>query len=101
MTSKEALDKLYMACDSELLYEQSGIISANELTTIIEQDLNRLEKLEMVIGILEDKGVDVGMLIHLMQCDNDEPDYYNEGLKKEYQLTQEEYELLKGVFEND
>lgn len=46
MNSKEALDKLYMACDSELLYEQSGIISANELTTIIEQDLERLEKLE-------------------------------------------------------
>lgn len=51
MTSKEALDKLYMACDSDLLYEQSGIISANELTTIIEQDLDLLEELEDNIKI--------------------------------------------------
>ena len=46
MNSKEALNKLYMACDNDLLYEQSGIMFPSELTRIIEQSLDRLEKLE-------------------------------------------------------
>lgn len=46
MNSKEALDKLFMAVDEELLYEQCGVIFATELTKIVEQDLDRLEQLE-------------------------------------------------------
>lgn len=48
MTSKEALDKLVIACDNDLLYEQSGILYPNELIEIIEQDLDRLEKINEV-----------------------------------------------------
>ena len=46
MTSKEALDKLYMACDSNLLYEQCGILFPTTLTDIIEQDLERFKLIE-------------------------------------------------------
>ena len=52
MTGKKALSKLCMACDDELLYEQSGIIFPNELYTIIEKDLDRLEILEKMLDIL-------------------------------------------------
>lgn len=46
MDSKKALDKLFMACDNDLLYEQSGIMFATELTNIIEQDLTQLENIK-------------------------------------------------------
>ena len=52
---KEALDKLYMAVDEELLYEQSGYIFATELTKPIEQDLERLEQLEKKYQKLEER----------------------------------------------
>ena len=57
MNSKEALDKLFMACDNDLLYEQSGIMFAIKLTSIIEKDLDRLEKLEKVVEILKSMGI--------------------------------------------
>lgn len=55
MNSKKALSKLYMACDDELLYEQNGIMFPNELYTIIEKDLDRLEKLEKENKVLREK----------------------------------------------
>ena len=54
MNSKEALGKLFMAVDEELLYEQSGYIFATELTKPIEQDLDRLEHLEKKYKKLEE-----------------------------------------------
>ena len=45
MKSLEALNKLYMACDSELLYEQCGILFPAVLTDVIEQDLELLQEL--------------------------------------------------------
>ena len=61
----------------------------------IAQLKTKVENLEKVIEILKDKWIDVGMVIHLIQCDNDTPEYYNEGLEKQYRLTQEQYDLLK------
>lgn len=95
MNSKEALAKLYMACDNELLYEQSGIIFINELITIIEKDLYRVEKLEKVIDIIKNKNVNLSELYHLFKWNETTPTEYNEGLGKDYKLTQEEYDLLK------
>lgn len=54
MNSKEALDKLFMVVDEELLYEQCGVIFATELTKVIEQDLDRLEKLKKALNILKE-----------------------------------------------
>ena len=114
MTSKEALNKLCISCDNELLYEQSGIIFINELINIIEKDLERLEqlednikihketikmqhsqieKLEKVIAILKSKGVQEDFLKHTKNVND-----YNKAIKHlNYfdELTQEEYELLK------
>ena len=53
MNRKEALKKLYNACDNDLLYEQSGILYPNELIEIIEQDLDRFKELVKVIRILK------------------------------------------------
>lgn len=49
MNSKECLEKLYDACDKDLLYEQYGLLDAYELFEIIKQDLDRVEMLEKAL----------------------------------------------------
>ena len=124
MRSKEALEELVL-CIHSMGYipcEKIKDLYSNHLT-IIKQDLERVEqlednikihkgtikmkqnqieslqskneKLENVIELLKDKEVDVCMLLHLIKCGNDTPQYYNESLEQRYHLTQEEYDLLK------
>lgn len=95
MNSKEALDKLFMAVDEELLYEQCGVIFATELTKVIEQDLDRLEKLKKALDILKDK-------VYLKvkkYCKEDYENPYKLEVEMDYSydLIQEDYELLKDV----
>lgn len=62
---------------------------------LIQQDLDRLEKLEKAINILKNKTV-VIVALKLSKNLND----YNR-MTTFKNLTQEEYELLKEVLEND
>lgn len=116
MNSIEALNKLYMACDNDLLYKQSGIMFPTELTKIIQQDLDRLEtfnyitiqnvelreentKLKEAIKIIINKGVNKLILKNTKIFAE-----YNTIIKHlEYfdELTQKEYKLLKEVFKNE
>lgn len=59
------------------------------------------EKLKKAIDVLKDKGVDVAMLLHLIECGNDTPQYYNEGFEQQYRLNQEQYKLVKEVLGDD
>lgn len=120
ITSKKALEAYHRMANGN-----SIIIDDTKAYETIKQDLDKLEKLEndykklkeryqhraetsndlceavkqyeKVIDILVDKKVDVSVLLHLIECGNDTPQYYNEGLEQQYRLTQEEYELLKEV----
>lgn len=94
MTGKEALDKLFMAVDEELLYEQSGYIFATELTKSIEQDLDRLKQLEKENQELKE-AISILKLVSSLNCDKT-----LETERNFLRLTQEEYELLKEVFES-
>jgi hypothetical protein len=49
LESKNALDKLFMACDSDLLYEQCGVMFPTELTEPIEKDLIRLKNIKQYL----------------------------------------------------
>ena len=118
MTSKEALENL--------TYCVNGIGSKEKYYNIIKQDLERLEKIEenyyslnisceeiefenvrleeenkklkQAIDILKDKKVSIGLLLK-----NNTLNQYNR-VRHLYDadfLIQEEYELLKEVFENE
>ncbi len=88
MNSKEALDKLFMAVDEELLYEQCGVIFATELTEVVEQNLDRLEKLEKALDILKEVvSLNSNMIL--------------ETERQFLRLSKEEYELLKEVLGDD
>ncbi|MDY4822196.1 MAG: hypothetical protein SO148_00110 [Candidatus Onthovivens sp.] len=96
MTSKEALN--YLLVNSEELYNQyeedeKFYLDAVELYNIVLKDLDRLEKLEKVIEILKK-----ALLLNVKEVRGV---YYVLGYDNNYCLTKEEYELLKGVLEND
>ena len=98
MKSKEAL-KILSECangEKKLLFSH-----CLELENIIKKNLDRLEKLEKAIDIIKNKNVNLSELYHLFKWNETTPTEYNEGLGKDYKLTQEEYELLKGVLYND
>ena len=57
-------------------------------------------KLKKVIEILINKNVNLSELYHLFKWNETTPTEYNEGLGKDYKLTQEEYDLLKEVIKN-
>lgn len=59
----------------------------------IRKDLDRLEKLEKVIEILKK-----ALLLNVKEVRGS---YYVLGYDTNYCMTKEEYELLKGVLEND
>ena len=96
MTSKEALKRL------EMVLNWSGDIDidkdlydlwVNLVCRTIEQDLDRLEKLEKVIEILKK-----ALLLNVKEIRGL---YYVLGYDTNYCMTKEEFELLKGVLEND
>ena len=93
MTSKEALDKLCMACDDDLLYEQSGILFPNELIEIIEQDL---EVLEIIKKHFEIKMIDVLGTKTITIMEKREP--FN---IVAHIVTNKDHKLLKEALSND
>ena len=90
MTSKECLERIIFEAKMEKpifsMYYQ-------EFLKPIEQDLDRLEKLEKVIEILKK-----ALLLNVKEVRGI---YYVLGYDNNYCMTKEEYELLKEVLEND
>ena len=90
MTSKECLERIIFEAKMEKpifsMYYQ-------EFLKPIEQDLDRLEKLEKVIEILKK-----ALLLNVKEIRGL---YYVLGYDTNYCMTKEEYELLKGVLEDD
>ena len=99
MTSKECLEHICKNCDNKccpyIHYEKSRC----GFYGVIRQDLDRLEKLEKVIDILENKIVNILILKYCI-AKGGGVETYNLHYKTEDQITQEEYELLKEVFGN-
>lgn len=96
MTSREALN--YLLVNSEELYNQyeedeKFYLDAVELYNIVLKDLDRLEKLEKVIEILKK-----ALLLNVKEFRGV---YCVCGYDNNYFMTKEEYELLKGVLNND
>ena len=96
LTSKEALERLEMVLNwngdidiDKDLYD----LWVNLVCRTIEKDLDRLEKLEKVIEILK-KAL-------LLNVKGIRGLYYVLGYDTNYCMTKEEFELLKGVLEND
>ena len=90
MKSKECLERIIFEAKMEKpifsMYYQ-------EFLKPIEQDLDRLEKLEKVIEILKK-----ALLLNVKEIRGL---YYVLGYDTNYCMTKEEFELLKGVLEND
>ena len=90
MKSKECLERIIFEAKMEKpifsMYYQ-------EFLQPIEQDLDRLEKLEKVIEILKK-----ALLLNVKEIRGL---YYVLGYDTNYCMTKEEFELLKGVLEND
>ena len=68
-------------------------VSIDDCCDIVIKDLNRLEKLEKVIEILKK-----ALLLNVKEIRGL---YYVLGYDTNYCMTKEEFELLKGVLEND
>ena len=86
MNSKEAFKELKESAEEICEWELDRL-------NIIEQDLDRLEKLEKVIEILKK-----ALLLNVKEIRGL---YYVLGYDTNYCMTKEEFELLKGVLEND
>ena len=96
MTSKEALDRFMKTlCEYESdTNNKESVYSC--WYRIIKQDLERLEKLEKVIEILKR----FNFTIYTIKHNNNETEFkiYTDCLLETQELTQEEYDLLKGYF---
>ena len=116
MTSKEALEELL--CYANLHFknaniyktefsnkvEQSYISDNEENFKIIEKDLDRLENLEKYLKIIIKKRLNFDRFdyaIKYWKTTKEQVDVYNSGIGNCYRLTEEEYELLKEVLENE
>ena len=99
LNSKEAVEHICKNCDNKccpyIHYEKSRC----GFYGVIRKDLDRLEKLEKVIDILENKIVNILILKYCI-AKGGGVETYNLHYKTEDQITQEEYELLKEVFGN-
>ena len=96
MTSKEALIYLLNMARNprcSMIVNESGKYTKEELLNIVNQDLDRVEKLEKAIETLINKRVSVGLLLRQSLFS------YN-FIKPKDKLTQEEYDLLKEVIKN-
>ena len=103
MTSKEALENVkiapsFMGGNPRYWTCLESRLPFLEDINTIKQDLDQLEELKKVMNILAKKEVNI-MRFSLTLYDNNY--YYNLGIKEKYQLTQEEYDLLKRYFIND
>ena len=100
MTSKECLEHICKNCDNKccpyIHYEKSRC----GFYGVIRKDLDRLEKLEKVIDILENKIVNILILKYCI-AKGEGVETYNLYYTTEDPITQEEYELFKEVFENE
>ena len=105
MTSKEALKEFYkIVADNVVdkitnLYESiESIQSWIKKYYIIENDLDRLEKLEMVIELMWCTNVNI-VYIKIFKDFKKYSEYYA-GYSGKDKLTKEEFDLLKDVLEN-
>lgn len=100
MTSKEALEHICKNCDNEccpyIHYEKSRC----GFYGVIKQDLDRLEKLEKAFDIVTYKSVNILILKYCI-AKGGGVETYNLHYTTEEPITQEEYELLKEVIENE
>ena len=64
---------------------------------IVKQALTQKSKKELAFDVIKKKGVDVGVLKTDIINEHKDIDCYNCGVYEEYQLTQEEFKLLKEV----
>ena len=101
MAHKEALEvirtyhnQISLLCKGKL---NAKIITAENQ---IEQDLERLERLEKAFDIVTYKSVNILILKYCI-AKGGGVETYNLHYKTEEQITQEEYDLLKEVLEND
>ena len=101
MAHKEALEvirtyhnQISLLCKGKL---NAGIINAENQ---IEQDLDRLERLEKAFKILANKEVNLIVLKYFIEK-GDGVEAYNLYYTTKERLTKEEYELLKEALEND
>ena len=91
MRSKEALKELIENAQELCEWE---LVRLN----IIKQDLDRLEELEKVIGLLWRKNVNI-VYIKVFKDFKKYSEYYT-GYSSKDKLTNEEFDLLKEVFYN-
>ena len=101
MTHKEALEvirtyhnQISLLCKGKL---NASIIDAENQ---IEQDLNRLERLEKAFKILTNKEVNLIVLKYFIEK-GDGVEAYNLYYTTKERLTKEEYELLKEALDDD
>ena len=110
-TINQDLDRLEQLEDNIKIHKETIKMQHNQIESLQSENEELKEKhheilkswyeLKKVIEILKKKEVDVSVLIHLIRCGNNTPKYYNEGLEKQYKLTQQEYDLLKEHFGNE
>lgn len=74
--------------------ETNSLEGTYDLFLKIKKELKSLE-------IIKKRGVDVGVLIFDIFEGHRPKEYYNCGVYKEYELTQQEFELLKEVLCDD
>ena len=94
MTSKEVLEKLL---NSPTVKMRQGSYLDVEIIKLIKQDLDKLEKLEKVIEILKRFHFKLNETRH----NNTGFELWTDSLLEYEEITQEEYELLKGILEDD
>ena len=64
------------------------------------KDIDTIEKELKALEIIKEKRIDVNYLIYLLE-ENLEENYKKELILNDFDLTQEEYNLLKEVLENE
>ena len=97
MTSKEALEHICKTCDNEscpyIHYEKSRCVYYG----IVRKDLERLEKLEQIVGVIKEIGLTFQKDLRYYECD------YGDWFKTPYAIenhpvSKEEWELFKEIF---
>lgn len=101
MTNKEALERiktLHVVAMS-MLYDRRTDEEIKNAVKVIEQALKRLDDLEEAIVVYASKSIDIGMLM----ISDDYLTYNSLIAYSDYfdALTKKEFDLLKGVSEND
>ena len=109
MSSKEALERILMLarpCDYEVREHRNNY--CDMLENVIEKDLVRLEQLENALEIIKNKCA-TNTNLWLVFCTRTYEDYESFVENKDHKLvrieqnilTQQEYELLKEVLDNE